>query len=71
MASEGTLCICNTNFPLLHPATADCSRPGRRNGNRPVTVSGDILCRGDTPQESSIGHVTRRRHSHVPSGHAR
>ncbi|GBP89043.1 Probable RNA-directed DNA polymerase from transposon BS [Eumeta japonica] len=42
-----------------------------RNGNRPVTVPGDILCRDDTLQESSIGHVTRRRHSHVPSGRAR
>ncbi|GBP91712.1 hypothetical protein EVAR_65361_1 [Eumeta japonica] len=47
------------------------SRPGRRNGNRPVTVPGDILCRDVTLQESSIGHVTRRRHSHVPSGRAR
>ncbi|GBP56221.1 hypothetical protein EVAR_37295_1 [Eumeta japonica] len=36
-----------------------------------VTVSGDTLCRGDILQESSIGHVTRRRHSHVPSGRAR
>ncbi|GBP73637.1 hypothetical protein EVAR_56316_1 [Eumeta japonica] len=58
-------------YPLLHPAAADRSRPGRRNGNRPVTVSGDILCRDDNLQESSIGHVTRRRHSHVPSGRAR
>ncbi|GBP03473.1 hypothetical protein EVAR_101821_1 [Eumeta japonica] len=56
---------------LLHPAAADRSRPGKRNGNRPVTVSGDILCRDDTLQESSIGHVTRRRHSHVPSGRVR
>ncbi|GBP95470.1 hypothetical protein EVAR_62821_1 [Eumeta japonica] len=32
-------------------------------GNRPVTVPGDILCRDDTLQESSIEHVTRRRHS--------
>ncbi|GBP03271.1 RNA-directed DNA polymerase from mobile element jockey [Eumeta japonica] len=42
-----------------------------RNGNLPVTVSGDILCRDDNLQESSIGHVTRRRHSHVPFGRAR
>ncbi|GBP83606.1 hypothetical protein EVAR_61220_1 [Eumeta japonica] len=57
--------------PKLYLAAADRSRPGRRNGNRPVTVSGDILCRDDTLQESSIGHVTRRRHSHGPSGCAR
>ncbi|GBP00167.1 RNA-directed DNA polymerase from mobile element jockey [Eumeta japonica] len=44
---------------------------GRRNGNRPVTVPGDILCQGDILQVSSIGHVTRRRHSHVPSGRVR
>ncbi|GBP59516.1 hypothetical protein EVAR_42421_1 [Eumeta japonica] len=60
---------------LIDPPDAltatDRSRPGRRNGNRPVTVSYDILCRGDTPQESSIGHVTRRRHSHVPFDRAR
>ncbi|GBP13527.1 hypothetical protein EVAR_6880_1 [Eumeta japonica] len=42
-----------------------------RNGKRPVTVSGDILCRDDNFQESSIGYVARRRHSHVPSGRAR
>ncbi|GBP64384.1 Probable RNA-directed DNA polymerase from transposon BS [Eumeta japonica] len=54
-----------------HRTAADRSRPGRRNGNRPVTVSGDILCRDDTLQESSIGHVTRRRHSHVPFGRTR
>ncbi|GBP27014.1 hypothetical protein EVAR_11247_1 [Eumeta japonica] len=56
---------------LLHPAAADRSRPGMRNGNRPVTVPGNILCRDDTLQESSIGHVTHRRHSHVRSGRAR
>ncbi|GBP79851.1 hypothetical protein EVAR_89290_1 [Eumeta japonica] len=39
-----------------------------REGNRPVTVSCDILCRNDFLQASSIAHVTRRRHSHVPSG---
>ncbi|GBP41865.1 hypothetical protein EVAR_86835_1 [Eumeta japonica] len=58
-------------YPLLHPAAADRSRLDRRNGNRPVTVSGDILCRDDNLQESSIGHVTRRRHSHVPSDRSR
>ncbi|GBP36140.1 RNA-directed DNA polymerase from mobile element jockey [Eumeta japonica] len=56
---------------LLHPAAVNRLQPGRRNGNRPVTVSSDILYRDDTLQESSIGHVTRRRHSHVPSGRAR
>ncbi|GBP39231.1 hypothetical protein EVAR_22635_1 [Eumeta japonica] len=40
-------------------------------GNRPVTVSCDILCRDDFHQASSIAHVTRRRHSHVPSGRTR
>ncbi|GBP97815.1 hypothetical protein EVAR_80949_1 [Eumeta japonica] len=33
---------------------------GQEERNRPVTVSGDILCRGDTPQESS-------RACHAPS----
>ncbi|GBP98508.1 hypothetical protein EVAR_70559_1 [Eumeta japonica] len=47
------------------PLTA--SVPGRRKGNRPVTVPGDILCRGDSLQASSIVHVTRR----VLSGRAR
>ncbi|GBP04128.1 hypothetical protein EVAR_74856_1 [Eumeta japonica] len=42
-----------------------------REGNRPVTVSCDILCRDDFHQASSIAHVTRRRHSHVPSGRTR
>ncbi|GBP61680.1 RNA-directed DNA polymerase from mobile element jockey [Eumeta japonica] len=42
-------------------AAADRSRSGRRNGNRPVTVSGDILCRDDNLQESSIGQC------HAPS----
>ncbi|GBP70608.1 Probable RNA-directed DNA polymerase from transposon BS [Eumeta japonica] len=42
-----------------------------REGNRPVTVSFDILCRDDFLQASSIAHVTRRRHSHVPSGRTR
>ncbi|GBP13903.1 hypothetical protein EVAR_10472_1 [Eumeta japonica] len=40
-------------------------------GNRPVTVSCDILCRDDSLQASSIAHVTRRRHSHVPPGRTR
>ncbi|GBP37935.1 hypothetical protein EVAR_84921_1 [Eumeta japonica] len=45
---------------------------GRQEGrNRPVTVSCDILCRDDFHQASSIAHVTRRRHSHVPSGRTR
>ncbi|GBP87582.1 Probable RNA-directed DNA polymerase from transposon X-element [Eumeta japonica] len=44
--------------PLYPKTTEHRSRPGRRNGNRPVTVPGDILCRGDTLQVSSIGHVT-------------
>ncbi|GBP24285.1 RNA-directed DNA polymerase from mobile element jockey [Eumeta japonica] len=56
---------------LLHPAAANRLRPGRREGNRPVTVSCDILCRDDPFQASSIAHVTRRRHSHVPSGRTR
>ncbi|GBP00371.1 RNA-directed DNA polymerase from mobile element jockey [Eumeta japonica] len=56
---------------LLHPAAANRLRPGRREGNRPVTVSCDILCRDDFHQASSIAHVTRRRHSHVPSGRTR
>ncbi|GBP03713.1 hypothetical protein EVAR_73079_1 [Eumeta japonica] len=43
----------------------------QEEGNRPVTVSCDILCRDDSLQASSIAHVTRRRHSHVPSGHTR
>ncbi|GBP11895.1 ATP-dependent RNA helicase DHX33 [Eumeta japonica] len=55
---------------LLHPAAANRLRPGRRR-NRPVTVSCDILCRDDFHQASSIAHVTRRRHSHVPSGRTR
>ncbi|GBP47564.1 hypothetical protein EVAR_40120_1 [Eumeta japonica] len=55
---------------LLHPAAANRLRPGRE-GNRPVTVSCDILCRDDFHQASSIAHVTRRRHSHVPSGRIR
>ncbi|GBP61826.1 Probable RNA-directed DNA polymerase from transposon X-element [Eumeta japonica] len=42
-----------------------------RERNRPVTVSCDILCRDDFLQASSIAHVTRRRHSHVPSGRTR
>ncbi|GBP97266.1 Probable RNA-directed DNA polymerase from transposon X-element [Eumeta japonica] len=44
---------------------------GRAGRNRPVTVSCDILCRDDFHQASSIAHVTRRRHSHVPSGRTR
>ncbi|GBP30562.1 hypothetical protein EVAR_94743_1 [Eumeta japonica] len=40
-------------------------------GREPVTVSCDILCRDDFHQASSIAHVTRRRHSHVPSGRTR
>ncbi|GBP17195.1 hypothetical protein EVAR_17314_1 [Eumeta japonica] len=51
------------------PLTA--SVPGRRKGNRPVTVSCDILCRDDRLQESSLVHVTHRRHSDVLSDHAR
>ncbi|GBP63349.1 hypothetical protein EVAR_41937_1 [Eumeta japonica] len=39
---------------LLHPAAANRLRPGRREGNRPVTVSCDILCRDDFHQASSI-----------------
>ncbi|GBP04287.1 hypothetical protein EVAR_6506_1 [Eumeta japonica] len=55
---------------LLHPAAANRLR--RQEGrNRPVTVSCDILCRDDFHQASSIAHVTRRRHSHVPSGRTR
>ncbi|GBP47851.1 hypothetical protein EVAR_43542_1 [Eumeta japonica] len=34
-------------------------------------VPGDILCRDDSLQASSIVHVTRRRHSHMPSGRVR
>ncbi|GBP63515.1 hypothetical protein EVAR_45675_1 [Eumeta japonica] len=50
-----------TDLELVYP----------REGNRPVTVSCDILCRDDFLQASSIAHVTRRRHSHVPSGRTR
>ncbi|GBP77352.1 hypothetical protein EVAR_54724_1 [Eumeta japonica] len=55
---------------LLHPAAATAS--GRQEGREP-TRDGfcDILCRDDFHQASSIAHVTRRRHSHVPSGRTR
>ncbi|GBP64487.1 hypothetical protein EVAR_49283_1 [Eumeta japonica] len=52
----------------MHASSANSSR---RKGNRPVTVSCDILCRGDSLQASSIVHVTRRRHPRVPSDRAR
>ncbi|GBP56508.1 hypothetical protein EVAR_42701_1 [Eumeta japonica] len=55
---------------LPTPPAANRLRPGEE-GNRPVTVSCDILCRDDFHQASSIAHVTRRRHSHVPSGRTR
>ncbi|GBP24289.1 hypothetical protein EVAR_9387_1 [Eumeta japonica] len=55
----------------LIEAVESLNEPGRREGNRPVTVSCDILCRDDSFQASSIAHVTRRRHSHVPSGRTR
>ncbi|GBP69323.1 hypothetical protein EVAR_49610_1 [Eumeta japonica] len=44
-----------------------------RAGGREPTRDGfcDILCRDDFHQASSIAHVTRRRHSHVPSGRTR
>ncbi|GBP59515.1 Probable RNA-directed DNA polymerase from transposon BS [Eumeta japonica] len=40
-------------------------------GSHPMSVFCDILCRDDYLQASSIAHVTRRRHSHVPSGRTR
>ncbi|GBP55631.1 hypothetical protein EVAR_35867_1 [Eumeta japonica] len=57
---------------LLHPAAADRSRPGGRNGNRPVTVSDDILCRDDNLQESSKG-MSRAVGTHTcrPAAHGR
>ncbi|GBP21759.1 hypothetical protein EVAR_10937_1 [Eumeta japonica] len=53
----------------FHPAAANRLRPA---GGREPTRDGfcDILCRDDF-QASSIAHVTRRRHSHVPSGRTR
>ncbi|GBP63306.1 hypothetical protein EVAR_26620_1 [Eumeta japonica] len=55
---------------LLHPAAANRLRPSR--GKEP-TRDGFLrhLCRDDFHQASSIAHVTRRRHSHVPSGRTR
>ncbi|GBP34004.1 hypothetical protein EVAR_24918_1 [Eumeta japonica] len=46
--------------------------PAGQEGREP-TCDGfcDILCRDDSLQASSIAHVTRRRHSHVPSGRTR
>ncbi|GBP16939.1 Attractin-like protein 1 [Eumeta japonica] len=61
--------IRNRTDPLLHPTATNRLRSGRRKGNRPVTVSGDILWRDYVA--SSIVHVTRRRHPRVSPGRAR
>ncbi|GBP37481.1 Glycosaminoglycan xylosylkinase homolog [Eumeta japonica] len=58
-------------FAHAAPKALHSNTTGRREGNQPVTVSCDILCRDDSLQASSITHVTRRRHSHVPSGRTR
>ncbi|GBP19987.1 RNA-directed DNA polymerase from mobile element jockey [Eumeta japonica] len=62
---------CRSESTTYTTAAANRLRPSRREGNRPVTVSCDILCRDDFLQASSIAYVTRRRHSHVPSGRTR
>ncbi|GBP19846.1 hypothetical protein EVAR_75139_1 [Eumeta japonica] len=51
------------HYSTRPPLTAAKGREPTRDGFC------DILCRDDFLQASSIAHVTRRRHSHMPSGH--
>ncbi|GBP66770.1 hypothetical protein EVAR_48176_1 [Eumeta japonica] len=53
------------------PTPPGRSCAGKIKRTRPVSVSGDFLCRNDSLKESSIGQVACRRHPRVLSGRVR